>query len=227
MEKHHMMMNFYSPENISPSSASSSSSSEQDSRRVRKSSVFYSGEREFLIVDNDPPPPPPSPPPVSSVVSDTTSEEDVANCLMMLSRDKWNNNNREEYSGGIKVVKKSFKVRGGKYRCETCGRLFRSYQALGGHRASHKKARAAARGPHAPPRTVAREEAEVVVAEKVHECPFCPRVFSSGQALGGHKRTHYINGGKGKPPFSRSGEAFGIDLNMPAPSDGDDDDDEI
>ena len=27
---------------------------------------------------------------------------------------------------------------------------------------------------------------------KDHECPICFKVFSSGQALGGHKRAHYI-----------------------------------
>nr|GMD85538.1 zinc finger protein ZAT4-like [Ipomoea batatas] len=29
---------------------------------------------------------------------------------------------------------------------------------------------------------------------KGHECPFCQRVFKSGQALGGHKRSHFIDG---------------------------------
>lgn len=29
---------------------------------------------------------------------------------------------------------------------------------------------------------------------KGHECPFCFRVFKSGQALGGHKRSHFVGG---------------------------------
>ncbi|KAK1379483.1 putative WRKY transcription factor 57-like [Heracleum sosnowskyi] len=28
---------------------------------------------------------------------------------------------------------------------------------------------------------------------KGHQCPFCPKMFKSGQALGGHKRTHFLN----------------------------------
>lgn len=114
------------------------------------------------------------------------------------------------------------KVRG-KYRCETCNKLFRSYQALGGHRANHKKVKH-----ENPPRL---PSGRVVLAEeKVHECPFCPRVFSSGQALGGHKRSHFINGGANlrnvvtsspveNEKFSRTGDALDIDLNLPAPDD--------
>jgi hypothetical protein len=39
----------------------------------------------------------------------------------------------------IKVSKNNNKVRKGRYKCETCNKVFKSYQALGGHRASHKK----------------------------------------------------------------------------------------
>eukprot|EP00258_Populus_trichocarpa_P007037 XP_002311333.2 uncharacterized protein LOC7471050 [Populus trichocarpa] len=35
--------------------------------------------------------------------------------------------------------------------------------------------------------------------EKVHECPFCPKVFRSGQALGGHKRSHFIGAARVRP----------------------------
>ncbi|WCJ22138.1 C2H2-like zinc finger protein [Euphorbia peplus] len=58
---------------------------------------------------------------------------------------------------------------------------------------------------------------------KVHECPFCYKVFRSGQALGGHKRSHFVGGGSEDrtvvidhqvPEVSMSGL---IDLNLPAP----------
>ena len=34
---------------------------------------------------------------------------------------------------------------------------------------------------------------------KVHECSICHRVFMSGQALGGHKRCHWLTTGAGDP----------------------------
>lgn len=34
---------------------------------------------------------------------------------------------------------------------------------------------------------------------KVHECSICHRVFTSGQALGGHKRCHWLTTGSGDP----------------------------
>ncbi|XP_021624190.1 uncharacterized protein LOC110623518 [Manihot esculenta] len=57
---------------------------------------------------------------------------------------------------------------------------------------------------------------------KVHECPFCFKVFRSGQALGGHKRSHFIGGAEDRtvvinqevPEISMAGL---IDLNLPAP----------
>ncbi|XP_075475261.1 uncharacterized protein LOC142506010 [Primulina tabacum] len=179
-----------------------------------------------------------------------TQEEDVAYCLMMLSRDKWVRDESklnicgEKYKFGddfcgdsdVSKVRKN-KVRG-RYMCETCNKLFRSYQALGGHMASHghKKIR------HSPFNVESSSEmadsgggsAAVAVEEKVHECPFCERVFSSGQALGGHKRSHFVRGGGisrnnvtpvGSPveSISRTGENLKIDLNLPAPVHDDED----
>ncbi|KAG5042157.1 hypothetical protein GLYMA_03G033600v4 [Glycine max] len=99
----------------------------------------------------------------------------------------------------LKSVKKSNKVRG-RYKCETCEKVFRSYQALGGHRASHKKIKLNnCENKNKNNNNNNDDEAEqlevqhvVVVEKKIHECPVCFRVFASGQALGGHKRTHVI-----------------------------------
>lgn len=186
--------------------------------------------------------------PLSSV-SDTASDEHVAHCLMMLSRDNWkreeetelqfeiedekkfiDDDDDSEDSGVGKVIKTSNNKVRGKYRCEACNKLFRSYQALGGHRASHKKIKVAA--PPQKPNANSGGGSAAVVEEKIHQCPFCPRIFSSGQALGGHKRTHLLGGGAitaGRggtiaPPAkerSRSGETLSIDLNLPAPIDDD------
>lgn len=156
-----------------------------------------------------------------SSISETTPEEHVAHCLIMMSRDKWEKEEEQEEEDSevaVKVIRT--KVRG-KYRCEECNKLFRSYQALGGHRASHKKIKFTTAQGAPPPRPVA-------VEEKVHQCPFCPRIFSSGQALGGHKRSHFIGGGAISTNFnnqvkkeSRIVEALNIDLNLPAPIEDD------
>ncbi|KAE9603187.1 hypothetical protein Lal_00018747 [Lupinus albus] len=181
-----------------------------------------------------------------SSVSETTTEEDLAFCLMMLSRDKWKrqqelyeeeepedddddddeDEDEENYESDeeIKSSKTILTRVRGKYKCETCNKVFRSYQALGGHRASHKKIK-----------TILEEqpksEHHLNGAKKIHECPICFRVFASGQALGGHKRTHVIGSGTTVtttataitfpvPNFSKFGDSL-IDLNLPAPMDDD------
>ncbi|KAK4411246.1 Zinc finger protein ZAT9 [Sesamum angolense] len=183
------------------------------------------------------------PEPLSSI-SDTTPEEHVAHCLIMLSRDKWRREEKEyldeeeegkfenDYSedSGVQVKVIKTKVRG-KYRCEACNKLFRSYQALGGHRASHKKIKPTTAA-DAPPQVVEKiGGSKAVVEEKIHECPFCHRIFSSGQALGGHKRSHFLGAGaisasvstiRPVKQDSRTGETLKIDLNLPAPADDDD-----
>ncbi|KAK1299211.1 Zinc finger protein ZAT5 [Acorus calamus] len=72
------------------------------------------------------------------------------------------------------------------FECKTCNRQFQSFQALGGHRASHKKPRLAADGngpAHGPTKP------------RVHECSVCGLEFAIGQALGGHMRRHRVAGG--------------------------------
>lgn len=163
-----------------------------------------------------------------SSVSDTTPEEDVALCLMMLSRDVWSSTSaaaavaagedadeeekemdeEEEY----KSASPPAAARGGryKYQCGTCNKLFRSYQALGGHRASHKKNRACPVAGGVRGGCGVGGEAE----EKIHQCPVCNRVFASGQALGGHKRSHLLSAASKQT--SKVGDVL-IDLNLPAP----------
>ncbi|KAJ9188490.1 hypothetical protein P3X46_003843 [Hevea brasiliensis] len=173
--------------------------------------------------------------PVSSI-SDTTAEEDVAFCLMMLSRDKWKKMEQKEQDEEAEDEKsieetdesdefKSCKTRTrGKYRCDTCKKVFKSYQALGGHRASHKKLKV-----YTPSKESNLESSNVgtsssMAEKKIHECPYCFRVFSSGQALGGHKRSH-LTGVAATPARSSSKIEDNlnlIDLNLPAPIDDDD-----
>ncbi|KAF7825322.1 zinc finger protein ZAT9-like [Senna tora] len=129
---------------------------------------------------------------------------------------------------------KSSKTRArGRYTCETCKKVFRSYQALGGHRASHKKIKVAMAMANEAELTEmdnngggGASSSMAVVHDnnykKVHECPFCFRVFSSGQALGGHKRTHLT--GSSSATSIRASTKFVenmIDLNLPAPMEED------
>ncbi|KAL3616499.1 hypothetical protein CASFOL_039889 [Castilleja foliolosa] len=173
-----------------------------------------------------------------SSISDTTPEEHVAQCLIMLSRDNWRRaevefqdkaeeeeddfgdcKEKKFRDSGVRKVIKS-KVRG-KYRCEECNKLFKSYQALGGHRASHRKVRADVAAAAPPSRGGCSKAAPAV---KLHQCPFCQRVFASGQALGGHKRSHFIGPGAISGNVGNTGAVvqnsiLNIDLNLPAPMD--------
>ena len=101
----------------------------------------------------------------------------------------------------------------GRYECPGCGRAFQSYQALGGHRASHKRinsncctTKVLLEQPEPSVETTASfstistpdaDDADgAVKARKAikFECPICFKVFGSGQALGGHKRSHSVAG---------------------------------
>ncbi|KAK7270078.1 hypothetical protein RIF29_22975 [Crotalaria pallida] len=79
------------------------------------------------------------------------------------------------------------------FECKTCNRQFPSFQALGGHRASHKKLRLmeGESDSHmlhddSPPKP------------KTHECSICGLEFAIGQALGGHMRRHRVAASNGK-----------------------------
>ncbi|OEL12846.1 hypothetical protein BAE44_0026139 [Dichanthelium oligosanthes] len=89
------------------------------------------------------------------------------------------------------------------FECKTCNRQFPSFQALGGHRASHKKPRLA-------------EGADGAAAEpprpKVHGCSICGLEFAIGQALGGHMRRHRAAEADGASPGLGLGLSLGSGL---------------
>ncbi|KAL1215054.1 Zinc finger protein ZAT4 [Cardamine amara subsp. amara] len=70
-----------------------------------------------------------------------------------------------------------------KYVCDICGKVLRSYQALGGHRTSHRNKRLKMSDNTNP------ENGPVV--RRQYKCDICDKVFESGQALGGHRKVHY------------------------------------
>ncbi|CAA0830971.1 Zinc finger protein AZF2 [Striga hermonthica] len=79
------------------------------------------------------------------------------------------------------------------YACDFCGKAFPSYQALGGHKTSHR-----VKPPSAASSVIQDSSTSGggcvpgrIPALRVHQCPVCHRVFPTGQALGGHMRKHY------------------------------------
>ncbi|XP_054816987.1 zinc finger protein ZAT4-like [Prosopis cineraria] len=70
---------------------------------------------------------------------------DAALTLMILSKDKWPTRKelieKKQAKGENEQEDSYAKVHshGERFECETCNKVFRSYQALGGHKASHKK----------------------------------------------------------------------------------------
>ncbi|KAL6966149.1 hypothetical protein U1Q18_033277 [Sarracenia purpurea var. burkii] len=98
----------------------------------------------------------------------------MANCLMLLSRV-----GKDAAAGGGGG--------GGRvFTCKTCNREFPSFQALGGHRASHKKPRLMA----ADGQFLHVQTPSSPAKPKTHECSICGLEFAIGQALGGHMRRH-------------------------------------
>ncbi|KAK7374801.1 hypothetical protein VNO80_08241 [Phaseolus coccineus] len=100
----------------------------------------------------------------------------MANCLMLLSR---GGEFEATYSSSSSMSNRVFE-------CKTCNRQFPSFQALGGHRASHKKPRLMAAGDNTEGQLLHDSPAK----PKTHECSICGLEFAIGQALGGHMRRH-------------------------------------
>ncbi|CAN0902510.1 Zinc finger protein ZAT9 [Linum grandiflorum] len=157
-----------------------------------------------------------------------SAEEVAAWSLVMYHHDPADSDEENDNEKNEVVKEKSV------YKCNKCPKRFGSYQALGGHHASHSKNSAS---------KLATDEGEDnddddedykgdeddedyddeeknVVKKKEFKCPFCPRVFWSGQALGGHKKVH---NSYHKMSSTTSSRRPMIDLNLPPPVDDDED----
>ncbi|KAK9675994.1 hypothetical protein RND81_11G046500 [Saponaria officinalis] len=144
---------------------------------------------------------------------------------------------------GSKITKHDYFIsNNNKYECWICSKTFKTHQALGGHIISHRKngenninnnngsnlIKVNNNGKNLPKKGSASKKV------KGHKCPYCPKVFKSGQALGGHKRSHMMGSNNvvlhsegrlshvrnSTPPSSPSKiepKPPLIDLNLPAP----------
>ncbi|KAK9058810.1 hypothetical protein SSX86_023653 [Deinandra increscens subsp. villosa] len=190
-------------------------------------------------------------------------EEEMANCLILLAQSQSSPPPHTPGEVG-KTTSESFppphtpvEVAEGKttsgiyvYECKTCYRGFSSFQALGGHRASHKikpckpslEDKSRPHGPHiAHSSTMLSLQlggsnhmnhcnpSGSMKAAKIHECSICGVAFSSGQALGGHMRRHRsvpmaitsCDSGGQCQESKKAKTIPSLDLNLPAPNEDD------
>ncbi|KAF3503555.1 hypothetical protein F2Q69_00045645 [Brassica cretica] len=144
-----------------------------------------------------------------------TEDEYIALCLMLLARDAL---------PPLLPTPTSTHT----HKCSVCDKAFSSYQALGGHKASHRKKSSQTQSSGGDEKstssaiTIVRHGGGSV---KPHVCSICNKSFATGQALGGHKRCHYEGkngGGVGSTSHVSSGSHHhhhhhhrGFDLNIP------------
>ncbi|RZR71955.1 hypothetical protein BHM03_00008951 [Ensete ventricosum] len=159
-----------------------------------------------------------------------TEEEYLALCLMTLARG--GSSHRLPLVSAASAAATPAPTAKVGFKCSVCGKAFGSYQALGGHKASHRKLNASSSGREAPsvaasPAASASGSSTAAAGAttsggKVHQCSVCFKTFPTGQALGGHKRCHYDGSlGSGSATASTASEGAsssrrGFDLNLPA-----------
>ncbi|KAB2046500.1 hypothetical protein ES319_D01G239400v1 [Gossypium barbadense] len=129
-------------------------------------------------------------------------EQDMANCLLLLSQGQ--TRKVKPPSPPPSEPSTAAAAETDVHQCKTCNRCFPSFQALGGHRASHKKFKVVNDQDINNNRNKEdhrhydqfNEKATTLSLHitskksRVHECSICGAEFSSGQALGGHMRRH-------------------------------------
>ncbi|KAI3743469.1 hypothetical protein L1987_61178 [Smallanthus sonchifolius] len=153
----------------------------------------------------------------TKILQENKEEEDMASCLILLAQSQSST--------------PPHNTRLHDYACKTCNRGFSSFQALGGHRASHKKSSNPLNlslqiGSNRM--TQCNPSGSIKVA-KIHECSICGAEFGSGQALGGHMRRHRsmpmartnCGDSSGCQESKKPKTLLSLDLNLSAPGEDD------
>jgi hypothetical protein len=124
---------------------------------------------------------------------------DTARVLMLLAQAQHHQRYQQRSAVPHPAVAAPLAISGRVFECKTCSRQFPTFQALGGHRASHKRPRLhLQQQPHALGDDGAAlclgrptvTPLPLPVRPRAHECPVCGLEFAVGQALGGHMRRH-------------------------------------
>ncbi|EPS65753.1 hypothetical protein M569_09025, partial [Genlisea aurea] len=148
--------------------------------------------------------------------NEPTEEEYLALCLIMLARSTPPPTFSHNPTPSPAIVPRPDDAKL-LYKCPVCGKAFSSYQAMGGHKASHRKVVAGDDNP-VPSSTTTTYAAGVT--GKTHRCSVCHKCFPTGQALGGHKRRHYEGNAAAASFTVTSSESTvthrDFDLNLPA-----------
>ncbi|XP_076938958.1 zinc finger protein ZAT5-like [Bidens hawaiensis] len=167
-------------------------------------------------------------------------EEDMANCLILPAQGHSSPPPSPHKADTVEVARTpGFYV----YECKTCYRGFSSFQALGGHRASHKKTHdnlmKLGVDNHQNSTALSLKigsnqmrdcnPSGSIKVTKIHMCSICSAEFGSGQAPGGHMRRHRsmpmgttTSGDSGWFQESKKPRnLLSLDLNLPAPIEDD------
>ncbi|GAU41252.1 hypothetical protein TSUD_97870 [Trifolium subterraneum] len=154
------------------------------------------------------------------IEDDDDDEQDMANCLILLAQggnhkqhgddgDGDDDKKREKGSNGNKKIAQIVTTKAGLYiyECKTCNRTFPSFQALGGHRASHKKPKIMAEEkkeklPSSPPSSISSHDSQsvklVANRDEIEEAEKQPCGGPTISFLIGNQGLKAINGNKGK-----------------------------